>query len=268
MTRRVLARVPVVIKRAQRGALWFGGRYVAAAALRIAFWASSMSSSTVVSISDSAPLAPTAMASAAAAALSGASSRKTPSNSPKAYQKPRSLQPRDSATSRAAALLSCGWSTQRLDGVRRVAEAGEVKRQGSSSIRREGDRKKRSSRIAGRVRKATRSAPLGTASISAAFGLGAGDRGAIGGSPSMVDSAGFSISAACRRAAMTAATSAIASSAAALAVAGVPLSPVRLSSTSRPNDPRAGSRASRAITSAPAGRAWRAARRPGTSSAR
>jgi hypothetical protein len=31
---------------------------------------------------------------------------------------------------------------------------------------------------------------------------------------------------------------------------------------------RAGSRASRAITSAPAGRAWRAARRPGTSSAR
>ena len=51
----------------------------------------------------------TAIASAAADALSGASMRNTPSNSPKAYQKPKSLPPSDSATSRAAALLSSGW---------------------------------------------------------------------------------------------------------------------------------------------------------------
>src|SRR5918994_27505 len=64
-----------------------GGRYVAAAAFRIASWASFMSSRTVVSTSSKAPPAPTAIASAAADALSGASIKKTPSNSPKAYQK-------------------------------------------------------------------------------------------------------------------------------------------------------------------------------------
>ena len=86
-----------------------GGRYVAAAALRIASWASSIPSRTVVSTSETAPPPPTAMASATADALSGASSRNTPlSNSPKAYQKPWSFPPSDSATSRAAALLSCG----------------------------------------------------------------------------------------------------------------------------------------------------------------
>src|SRR5829696_97607 len=98
------------LRRSGRGVHAVGGRYVAAAAFRIASWASSMSIRTVVSIW-TAPVAPTAIASAAADALSGISPRKAPSYSPNVNQKPRSFPPRDSATSRAAALRSCGLLT-------------------------------------------------------------------------------------------------------------------------------------------------------------
>ena len=47
-------------------------------------------------------------ASAAADGLSGASIKGTASNSPRAYQKPKSYPPSDSATSRAAFHLSSG----------------------------------------------------------------------------------------------------------------------------------------------------------------
>jgi hypothetical protein len=73
-----------------------GGRKVAVAALRMASCASFMSSSAVVSVLIC-PLAPTAIASATTATLSGASNRNTPSCSPNAHQIPRSVHPSDSA---------------------------------------------------------------------------------------------------------------------------------------------------------------------------